>query len=69
MYGGNKMAHNATKIIECHSYKDFRKRFATLEKSRGNDLDVHYNIFEKKAYKEDEEDSYVPQVISLSVPA
>ena len=69
MYGGNKMAHNATKIIECHSYKDFRKRFATLEKSRGNDLDVHYNIFEKKAYKEDEEDSFVPQVISLSVPA
>jgi hypothetical protein len=69
MYGGNKMAHNATKIIECHSYKDFRKRFATLEKSRGNDLDVHYNIFEKKAYKEDEDDSFVPQVISLSVPA
>ena len=54
MYGGGKMAHNPTKIIECHSDKDYRKRYATLEKNRGNDLAMCYQIFEKRAYREDE---------------
>lgn len=48
MYGGNKMAHNPTKIIYCHSNVDFRKRYAELEKNRGNNLEIKYNIFEKK---------------------
>ncbi|KAB8153391.1 hypothetical protein EZY14_009165 [Kordia sp. TARA_039_SRF] len=48
MYGGNKMAHNPTKIINCHPNIDYKKRYATLEKNRGNNLDVCYNIFEKK---------------------
>lgn len=47
MYGGNKMAHNPTCIIECHPNKDPKKRYATLEKNRGNDLSVAYSIYEK----------------------
>ncbi|AUC16506.1 hypothetical protein BTO06_15700 [Tenacibaculum sp. SZ-18] len=55
MYGGNKMAHNPTKIIYCHSNKNYEKRFAELEKNRGNSLEVTYNIFEKKATLPEEE--------------
>ncbi|AUC14373.1 hypothetical protein BTO06_04090 [Tenacibaculum sp. SZ-18] len=55
MYGGNKMAHNPTKIIYCHSNKNYEKRFAELEKNRGNSLEVTYNIFEKKTTLPEEE--------------
>jgi hypothetical protein len=48
MYGGNKMAHNPTKIIECHTHNDPRFRYATLEKNRGNKLDKYYSMYYKK---------------------
>jgi len=48
MYGGNKMAHNPTKIIECHPNIDPKKRYASLEKNRGNNLDVYYSMYEQK---------------------
>jgi len=48
MYGGNKMAHNPTCIIDCHPSDDPKKRYATLEKNRGNDLSLAYSIFHKK---------------------
>jgi hypothetical protein len=48
MYGGNKMAHNPTCIIECHPSADPKKRYATLEKNRGNDLSLAYSIYEKR---------------------
>lgn len=50
MYGGNKMAHNPTAIIECHPDNDPEGRYATLEKNRGNDLSICYDIFQKKAF-------------------
>jgi hypothetical protein len=48
MYGGNKMAHNPTKVINCHTAKEYTERYATLEKNRGNDLNVRYAISNKK---------------------
>jgi hypothetical protein len=48
MYGGNKMAHNPTVIIQCHASENPQKRYATLEKNRGNDLGVKYSMFHKK---------------------
>lgn len=48
MYGGNKMAHNPTAIIHIEPNHDYTKRIATLEKNRGNDLSIKYNIFEDK---------------------
>ena len=48
MYGGNKMGHNPTCIIECHPAENPKDRYATLEKNRGNDLSVKYSIFHKK---------------------
>jgi hypothetical protein len=48
MYGGNKMAHNPTVIIQCHASEKPQKRYATLEKNRGNDLGVKYAMFDKK---------------------
>lgn len=48
MYGGNKMAHNPTVVINCSSNTDPSKRIATLEKNRGNDLSLSYNMFDKK---------------------
>ncbi len=50
MYGGNKMAHNPTAIIECHPAKDPKGRYATLEKNRGNDLSICYDIFKKRPF-------------------
>ncbi len=57
MYGGNKMAHNPTAIVQCHPATDPKDRYATLEKNRGNDLNLCYDIFQKKvfAFKEVEE--------------
>lgn len=48
MYGGNKMAHNPTKIIECFPANDPQERYALLEKNRGNQLNRKYHIFAKK---------------------
>jgi hypothetical protein len=48
MYGGNKMAHNPTVIIQCHPAKNPKERIATLEKNRGNNLEINYSIFYKK---------------------
>ncbi len=48
MYGGNKMAHNPTKIIYCYSNTDYKARYAILEKNRGNSLDPKYYVYEKK---------------------
>ena len=48
MYGGNKMAHNPTKIIQCHQSKDPVKRYASLEKNRGNDLGLYYSMYYQK---------------------
>jgi hypothetical protein len=48
MYGGNKMAHNPTKIIQCHPSHDPKERYATLEKNRGNDLNLKYSMYHKK---------------------
>jgi len=50
MYGGNKMAHNPTAIIECHPSNDPKERYATLEKNRGNDLSICYDIFKQQAF-------------------
>lgn len=50
MYGGNKMAHNPTAIIKCHPSENPKERFATLEKNRGNDLTLKYNMYYKKVY-------------------
>ncbi|MEO4005781.1 hypothetical protein [Flavobacterium sp. CAU 1735] len=47
MYGGNKMAHNPTAIIQCHPSPNPEDRYATLEKNRGNDLSLKYSIFHK----------------------
>lgn len=52
MYGGNKMAHNPTCIIECHPSHDPKERYATLAKNRGNDLDLKYSMFDKKLIRE-----------------
>ncbi|WP_395077734.1 zincin-like metallopeptidase domain-containing protein [Flavobacterium sp.] len=48
MYGGNKMAHNPTVIIKCHPSEEPEKRYATLEKNRGNDMNLKYSMFYKK---------------------
>lgn len=48
MYGGNKMAHNPTAIIECFPHSDPKFRYATLEKNRGNSLDKYYSMYYKK---------------------
>lgn len=48
MYGGNKMAHNPTVIIDCSSSKNPEERIATLVKNRGNKLELRYSIFYKK---------------------
>ena len=50
MYGGNKMAHNPTAIIQCHPAKEPEERYATLEKNRGNDLSICFDIFKQKAF-------------------
>jgi len=50
MYGGNKMAHNPTAIIDCHPANDPKGRYATLEKNRGNDLSICYDIYKKKTF-------------------
>jgi len=47
MYGGNKMAHNPTAVIECHPSPNPEERYATLKKNRGNDLSLKYSIFHK----------------------
>lgn len=52
MYGGNKMAHNPTAIIECHPSPKPEERYATLEKNRGNDLSLKYSIFHKSLIQE-----------------
>lgn len=54
MYGGNKMAHNPTCIIQCHPSSDPKLRYATLEKNRGNDTSLAYSIYEKKLINLDE---------------
>ena len=51
MYGGNKMAHNPTVIVECHPSKNYEDRYAILEKNRGNELDVCYDIYKKQCFK------------------
>lgn len=51
MYGGNKMAHNPTMIIQCHPSENPALRYATLEKNRGNDTSLMYSIFSKKVIK------------------
>lgn len=51
MYGGHKMAHNPTMIIECHPSENPALRYATLEKNRGNDLNLMYSIYHKKLIK------------------
>lgn len=48
MYGGNKMNHNPTVVIECHPAEHPRDRIATLEKNRGNDISLMYSIYNKK---------------------
>jgi len=53
MYGGNKMAHNPTKIIHCEPDHDYTNRIAILEKNRGNSLDPKYNIFHKQLIKDE----------------
>ena len=55
MYGGGKMAHNPTIIIEIKPNVDYKQRIATLEKNRGNDISKKYNIFEKKIIQEKQE--------------
>lgn len=55
MYGGNKMAHNPTMIIKCHKSEDPKLRYATLEKNRGNDLELIYSIYYKKMVESVEE--------------
>ena len=50
MYGGNKMAHNPTAIIECHPNVSPEGRYATLEKNRGNDLNICYAIYKQQAF-------------------
>lgn len=52
MYGGNKMAHNPTVVINCHTDLDFKKRYATFEKNRGNDIELLYLISAKKIITE-----------------
>lgn len=51
MYGGNKMAHNPTAIIQCNPALNFEDRYATLEKNRGNDLSMCYDIYKMKTFK------------------
>jgi predicted ATP-dependent serine protease len=51
MYGGGKMAHNPTMIIECHPSENPTLRYATLEKNRGNDTSLMYSIYHKKLIK------------------
>ncbi|HRB72447.1 hypothetical protein [Flavobacterium sp. UBA4197] len=53
MYGGNKMAHNPTVIIECHPSENPAERYATLEKNRGNDLSLKYSMYTKKLIREE----------------
>ena len=67
MYGGNKMAHNPTCIIECHPSEDPRKRYATLEKNRGNDLTLAYSIFYKKLVNVDEftQEYNLPETVTI----
>ena len=48
MYGGNKMAHNPTKVIKCHQDIDMKTRYATFEKNRGNDNLLMYCMYIKK---------------------
>lgn len=48
MYGGGKMAHNPTTIIECHPSENPALRYATLEKNRSNDINLMYSIYHKK---------------------
>lgn len=55
MYGGNKMAHNPTMIVNCHKSEDPRLRYATLEKNRGNDLSLIYSVYYKKIIESVEE--------------
>lgn len=52
MYGGNKMAHNPTAIIECHPSENPKERYATLVKNRGNDLSLKYSMYYKKLIKD-----------------
>jgi antirestriction protein ArdC len=52
MYGGNKMAHNPTKIIQCHTSPNPEYRYATWEKNRGNNTELMYSIFHKKIITE-----------------
>jgi len=41
------MNYNPTLIIDIKPSEDFKNRIATLEKNRGNDLTIEYNIFNK----------------------
>ena len=65
IYGGNKMAYNPTAIIKCHPSNDPKKRYATLEKNRGNDLSICYDIFKQRAFvwkevkKKDGDEEYI----------
>lgn len=61
MYGGNKMAHNPTAIIKCHPSENPKERFATLEKNRGNDLTLKYNMYYKKLYSNETEQVAKPK--------
>lgn len=51
MYGGNKMDHNPTVLIDCHPNKNPELRYATLEKNRSNDISLMYSIYHKKLIK------------------
>lgn len=69
MYGGNKMAHNPTVIINCTSAENPKDRVASLEKNRGNDLTLKYSIFDKKIIQpetEQQKQEVQPESIEFS---
>ena len=67
MYGGNKMAHNPTVIINCHPSKDPKARYATLEKNRGNELSLKYSMFYQKIIEEQSTVSNTKPKLSFQV--